>query len=246
MSHHLDGFFVRIRKKRIKKIMSIPYIDIRISDKWKYAKVAFLVDREDFLKDIEQARKELGFSDLISYDKVDDWKEEESGKRRKSSIKGIRDIVLPFPYLDNLTYELLRKYKKKGPFFQVIKYSILCGIVTDNEFSRTAFCYIDEYDSFDPHILIVITPDTRPQEIVEMFRKEIPNVIQNYNRLTKSTTKKLDTISNIERNREWYWLRRSGLSWSKLHKEVTKGGLVISQDGIRDAVNEYEEHLMEL
>lgn len=57
-------------------------IDIQIEEDWKHTEVAILVDREDFLEDIQVARRLLHIKRLIPHtqEAINRWKEEEQNK----------------------------------------------------------------------------------------------------------------------------------------------------------------------
>lgn len=212
-------------------------IDIKIKDNWRYGEIAFLVDRDDFLEDIIEARKRLGLSTFIPHKEI---LEVEWTSLSLSQADKLSPIV----------EKLRKKYKKTHHFYLVIEAAILCGVVADGDFMRT-YCTIifpgddDFFFTSEPHLAIIFTPETKLKEIIASFKKEAAGGKKSYKEFvlkTKRTTQ--DTISNIKRDRKWYWMKKNGLSYSQIHKQATeKGKEAITRDGIIKAIKQYKERL---
>lgn len=94
---------------------------IDLSDDKKYASVAFLVDRDDFLRDVAKLRKKVGFKQILSYDNLKSWNfypwrwpgADEYPKGFVDELRGTADMLQNIPYLDKLTYKKKIKLKDK-------------------------------------------------------------------------------------------------------------------------------------
>jgi len=113
--------------------------------------VAWLMDKDEFLADLQKAREELGVSDNpIAYEAAKEWfKVELQKEQKKTSIKKVFDplsetnrFIFPKTKSERLTAKLLEKYHKSPLYFEAIKYAIVTGVVTDKEFTKTAFCQV--------------------------------------------------------------------------------------------------------
>ena len=236
--------------------MKIKPIDIKIRNNWKYGEIAFLVDREDFLKDSEKTRKKLGLKKLIPYKNLDRWLSNQYDQETKDylieSRKFSRGTVysLPKGKIDLTIEKFLEKYRKPQTFFLPIRSAILSGIVTDEEYSSTAYCDIlyPEIPIQDPKIAIIINPETKLPEIEELFKTRVKKTIEEYSTyILKSKRGFFDTVSNIKRDRRWHWLKNKGLSYSQIQQKAEKEGEPITRDGVIKAIKQYKERLtMEL
>lgn len=233
--------------------MKIEPIDISIKDNWKYGEIAFLVDREDFLRDVKKARKELGVTKLVPYKQVNSWlnkqyrQETKDFKVKKGKFSRGTVYSVPAGKVDIKIENLLAKYRKPSTFFLPILYSILGGIVTDSEYSITAYCEIiyPEISVPEPKVAIIIHPETKPKEVEKLFKTKIPEALGEYKKYILKTKRTLpDTISNIRRDRHWYWLKKKGLSYTQVHKRAEKEGEAITRDGVIKAIKQYEKRLV--
>ena len=111
----------------------------------------------------------------------------------------------------------------------MIQYAIFCGVITGDELERTAFCEILEPEEIkvdhqwgmfrEPEMVIVITPETKVDEVTQLFKKDIPDLVHEFKERIQSKRKLPDTISNIKRDRDWYWKHKAGLSYQKIWKQ---------------------------
>jgi len=231
------------------------YIDIQVQDNKKFCDIAFLVDRKDFSKDITKSRKKLSIEDLIPYSNLENWlfkeyqKESEGYKSKVRKMYSMEFYTAPATTSDLIIYDLLKKYKKSTNFFLAVQSAIFCGIVTDHEVMNTAYCALTvSMDPKDPKIAIIISPDTKLPEVIEIFEKKVPQVVEEYRKyILNSKRSKLDTVSNIKRDREWYIQKRKGLSYGQILKGAISKGESLSRDGVIKAITQYSERLaMEL
>src|SRR3989344_5785140 len=71
-------------------------------------------------------------------------------------------------------------------------------------------------------VAIIFSPNTKLEEIKEVYKTQASKLIGEYNKnVLKSKRKTPDTISNIKRDRKWYWQHVNGSSYQKIW-EATK------------------------
>lgn len=241
----------------------LPVIDIEgITENRQYAQVAFLVDREDFLTDVYKAREDLVPKGLVKYELVPGWEAREG--IGNTTIKDIWLAVFEtFPYIkksDRIAETLRRKYKKTPNFFRAIKYVILCGKVTDEEFS-TAYAaliggtkYLPKlanliYPSRQlPEIGIIVTPETTWQEVRRAYKTQMPFLRSIYEKeILKPEGVLSDTFSGVKNHRKWYWLNKAGrkdrLGYEKIFALVKQEANITSLDTIRRGIQAYTKQL---
>src|SRR3990167_7170798 len=100
--------------------MNINPVEINIKDNRKFGEVAFLVDREDFIKDLIRARKELGIKGLNTYGSDIGW-----SRSKESIVNG-----------------LLKNYHKDLSFRSVLIDAVFYGKVEESKISDNAYCTI--------------------------------------------------------------------------------------------------------
>lgn len=241
--------------------IKIDHVVIEIKDNWRHCLVAWLVDRDDFLKDIKKARTELGLAKgLIRYDDVREWLHKELEKERGETpdpLSGGNRYLFPKTKSEKITADLLKKYHRSPLYFETIRYVILAGKVTDTEFSRTAFCQVlpQDYQMINtdqgitnlvehdqPVMAIIISPETKLKEVVGIFQKEVPYLRTEYiASYLKGKRIPPDIISKIKRDRRWYWLHRQGMSYNDIFKK--EGKKLLTRDGVVKAIKRYQRKL---
>lgn len=223
-------------------------IDIKIKDDWKFGEVAYLVDRKDFLEDIHKARKRLEINNLIPHTKeaINSWfQEEQNHKSKNASTSSTTKSQL-------IKHTLLEKYHKPLFYSFILDASILCGIVTDDDFSVTAHTdiidpneYIKRYKQKKflgyPKLAIVFSPETKLDEIIELYKTSTPDLIdffkQEYLKTNQHNSRTSPTIRN---KRDWYWLNEKGMSAFKIWEELK---LKIEPKSIDNAIRDYKKNL---
>lgn len=207
---------------------------------WQYGEIAFLLDREDFLKDLERARKKLGIKELLSENDDLDWTADKEKTIRR----------------------LLTKYRKSLNFRPILIDALMRGKVKGFE-TDSAYCTIinpkevvSDYNNGIriPELAIIITPETKLNDIEKLYKVQIPLMIKEYRRLFLNSKRKVpDTKPEIKRDREWYWTKKkTGLSYQKIwkkweneHPEVEDK--LSTSDTVYRAIKNYQERLaMEL
>ncbi len=247
--------------------MKIEPVAITITDNWRYCLVAWLIDRDDFLTDLQRVRKKLGINEkLVDYKIAKEWFDTEFEKeKKKTPIKKIPDpligkdrYVFPKTESEKLTTKLLEKYHKSPLYFETVRHAIVTGVVTNKELARTAFCQVLplDYQMIDmehgitnlvehdqPVMAIVISPETKLEEIVGVFQKEVPHLRIEYvaSRL-KGTIMPPDIniINNVQRDRKWYWLKKQGMSYGKILNQAKEEGEHLTRDAVIKAIKRYK------
>lgn len=259
-----------------------PLIKIEIEDVRRYADVAFLVDREDFLNDLVRLRKRFGFESVRKYDSGKHWAANRWDVNSELLLKH-SDAVAPFEdklqdtnYMSDLTIaernklydeyqkasrilpenaffqdiqKLRRKYKKSPNFDRIIAHAVIYGEVRDDDYV-TCEIGIDypeiEFVDYDKEAKPAITfyPLVQMDDIKKLLEEKVEEVLKKYQKeVLDGTLIDYDTRPNIKRDRDWYWKKRSGLSYSAIHKQ----GENISRDAVIKAIQQYQRTLsMEL
>lgn len=160
--------------------MSIKPINLDgIQNDNKFRLVAFLVDRDDFLSDIEQARKLLGLSKLIPSREVHKWKTAHIKERVDIILEQIEKISFPRSitgddykkppidiksfnqrfdgYIPSDNYQaglnyFLAKYKRPPVYLSAIEHALLSGVVTDADFKNVEI-FISNQQEFSDYLL---------------------------------------------------------------------------------------------
>lgn len=230
--------------------MKIEPTIIKVDDLWKHTSIALIVDREDFIKDIQNTRKKIQLTKLYEYSVIDksDFSKEQSdlvksGSYKKSNseknIAFVRSVEI-IRYLP----ELYKKYHLRPEYYRIVLFTILCNEVKNQDFVSDTFSFMgSEYKSFNQDLgdnskwlqkysgFIVVDPSTTSKELLDEFR------------WYKSKLNIPDTITNIKRDRKWYWLKKSGLSYAQVHKRALDDGERITRDGVIKAIKQYSEKL---
>lgn len=188
-------------------------------------------------------------------------------KKNKTFKHGLKAyevrIISPF---DKAAVDLATKYKKGREFFDAIKYAIVSGEVNEEDtktiykkdevvvyqhFNDNVYAvlpvpiglendYIKSSLKLDEsEIAIIINPTTTREDLnsfYDFFEK-------NYRKKTDGIWHLDDTYTNIKRDREWYWMKKSGLSYGQIQKKYEKSGLAITRDGVIKAIQQYSRLL---
>jgi len=244
--------------------MKIKPIEIKIKDNWRFCLIAWLVDRKDFLQDIQTARKQLGIDTLVDHKNANKWFKNEyqkynDPKQVADPLSGGYRYVFPTTKSEKIAKKLLKKYHKSPLYFEAVRSAIVTGKITDQEFSRTAFCQIlpSDYQMIDtehninytvdhdqPVMTIVISPETTLKEVTRIFKEEVPYLRNEYlASYLKARQLTPDVIGNIKRDREWYWLHEQGMSYKNIFDK--RDVYMDDRDGVVKAIRRYEKRLAE-
>jgi len=124
--------------------LNIEPIKIKIADIYKYSQVAYLVDRDDFLKDIVKTRKLLKLKDLIprkdfelieevQTDYVNNLFELKISIDKSPEYKRRANIFKKKLEIENFLSLIFKKYKIADDLSNIVVYSILCNEVWDKD-----------------------------------------------------------------------------------------------------------------
>jgi len=259
-------------------------IDIEIDNIRKFTEVAFLVDRDDFLLDVEQVRREIKLLSMPYTFPNYPYKEANrlAGfyKNGQISACGTRDLLEEFCSKKGLlnlyaldktlgaasifAKSLTRKYDRDRLYTPVILASILIAHIKEEDFRSTQMFAInrkviqEELKGLrdDEEIMTIsVNRESTIDEVEDRF-----NFIRKYYFKTMKTEdgdglnniyedknrKKLaDTMLNIKRDREWYWLKKNGRSYQDIRKhylEMSKKRITLR--GIELAIKRYSNNLI--
>jgi hypothetical protein len=237
-------------KIKMQSSLNIEPIKIKIADIYKYSQVAYLVDRDDFLKDIVKTRKLLKLKDLIprkdfelieevQTDYVNNLFELKISIDKSPEYKRRANIFKKKLEIENFLSLIFKKYKIADDLSNIVVYSILCNEVWDKDLNIGAsFFPGDEIINYSDQPLfskhagfIAVFPSTKIENVNQIFR--------DYKRSLKIP----DIITNIKRDRKWYWLKKAGWSYSKIFEKAKSEGEYITRDGVIKAIKQYEKRL---
>jgi hypothetical protein len=228
--------------------MNIEPIKIDIEDSLKFGRVAFFVDRDDFLQDVSKARSELGLKKLISRQRAEDIFLNYRSRNGRMKIEFTRwdkasKLELNILKSMNLIIDIVNRYHNTNrAFAEVVKFSVICGVVKEGDIDARPY-FINDWEFEENNDFyqlnfgngaIVVYPDSTDKEVLEVFHdfKKKMNIP--------------DTISNIKRDREWYWLKKKGKSYYQIAIKENKGNelrALNDKEAIRKAIKQYEKRL---
>lgn len=233
--------------------MNIIPINIDIKDNWRFGLVAFLVDRVDFLKDVEQARQELKISKLLDRSKIE---REQALRNEKATIKKyghspVNGIILYISTkYDDMALKLQNKYKKSDNFRSVIKFAVISGMVLDRDYEdEDPLIFvpnknegISDIPVRYPKIAILVNPETNPDKV----KTKLIDLVKYYKAKNKKLGKEWlvpDTVTNIKRDRVWYWQKRNGMSYEEIRRSTENINQPATWQAARNSISRYKSHL---
>jgi hypothetical protein len=212
-------------------------IDIQTPDKKHATDIAMLVDKPEFLLEIEKLRQKWGIKELYKSSAFRAFLEFHimTNKDTVSVDKEVEKRLSEF----NKDIDLVLKKLNRGRNFKlVVEYALATGIVPNGIYRS---CYFDVVKIGEPEDLnnperyqytIVLSPRTELKEVVNAYKEfkehikgkisfeslanldiEIPTdkeLIEQYHRgnIYKSADiDKFKTLKELDRTREWYWIR---------------------------------------
>lgn len=181
--------------KIIRQSYPIAEIDIQIADDGKFADIAFLVDRHDFMEDIAKLRSNWIGATLLTNSKINDF------------INLKRDINAAKHFWKHY-FELRRiakKYHLGVTYVGAILAATLTGAITDRDY----LTIITE------PIMYGLSEDMQLDENVTFTSHRIREADK------VSPTLDTKTISKVQRDRRWYWLYQT-MGHRKVAKEVNE------------------------
>lgn len=244
-------------------------ITINCTNDIAFMDCAYLLDKPEFLRLLPDLRKKYGLQELIPYKDFYRWKEEKlrddlklmSSNNMETVTKLIQkaehgattqELFDMQHFSRQFEWEaefLCRKFKRPGYFSLIIQYAIACGEVGNESYQST---YIEvspsELPVDDmplPEVRIVITPMSKPEDVEEVFRKNVPQIFESNKKFLKYYFKmKNKKIPNIRRDREWYWENLMG----KMPRYIYANTPLIADDefnvgSVAKAIERYRDNL---
>jgi hypothetical protein len=212
-------------------------IDIQTPDKKHATDIAMLVDKPEFLQEIEKLRQKWGIKELYKSSAFHSFLEFHimTNKNTVSVDKEVKERLSDF---NNDIDLILKRFNRGRNFKLVVEYALGTGTVPNGIYRS---CYFDVVkigeleDLNNPEryqYTIVLSPRTELKEVVNAYKEfkehikgkisfeslanldiEIPTdkeLIEQYHRgnIYKSADiDKFKTLKELDRTREWYWMR---------------------------------------
>lgn len=239
-------------------------IDIQIKDNKEFGDVAFLVDKPAFLKVVERLRKKWGFKQLITPDKFNEWKyglfDKREGKLKEQEV--LRK--LPYDHLSDADLDLWNEkikrvmpdidfecdvrdlrieFKKPETFDQAIAYAIVCGVIPDGIYRSTYYeieipTIPERLQDRTTHVAIYVTPQSQQADVLKVLSEIKKRVFKGrgdgYDPFFSLYNK--DEVTNIQRDRRWYWRNLQGQGPHDIAVSDNKG--VKYYEAAKNAIND--------
>lgn len=218
-------------------------IDIRASKDINYQELALFFDKPTYLDLLPKLRSYYKVVNLVSAEEYKDYdfpdfEDIYGGGDAKIDISKYKKIkilksTLPDFYdevvnntdlplvLENECYLLCYEFNRPPYFYDAIRQSIYCGIVTDDNFNPTKIEIIESgslwFGPTLPPIAIFISPTSTYEDVKKEFRKA-KELMKTDKRLSYYQPR-IDLAPNIKKYREWYWKRIKGDTYQKIADE---------------------------
>lgn len=185
-------------------------------------KVAFLVDREDFLNDIKHYRDELGIQKLIPREEVQVWSYLDALVRKDIDITH-EEKIKRNKKVKAIVEKLMKKYMRETPeYWQLIFAALLSGEVIKSDIAYKVY---PVYTSTEITIkgsqtLLAIFPNTTQDDLIDAFKSDEVRFLlkQQEQQTSQSVDAKWNEIKTI---RKWYWWNIDGMSYSDISEKET-------------------------
>lgn len=221
-------------------------IEIDITDLLAYARIAHVLDQDEFMDRVNAIRKSWGLNNFVPYQNFEDWLKEphidfsftseaakvlESAKERFETDTTHKNMT-PYEELGKnkqlsevrvIEYELeytLHKLNLNLNLKPILLKAIVCNKVKKKDLS-------DEKKIFEGKYKDWIFDDL-------------------YYGYKPKTGTKLDTKSEITRDRQWYWLHKSGKSYLQIAKVAKERGVTapnLFKSNVVIQIKRYEQFL---
>jgi len=176
----------------------------------------------------------------------------EEDKRLEKALKYCSEKIPQYASQFQFRFDVIqlrKRYKRYPNFDSIIAHALLYKNVTDSEYVtcelKLQYAGFDQSKPFkEPYPAIVFYPRATVEDITKIFREESEKILHEYE--TKYLNGKIfspDTVSNIERDREWYWLHQLKLSYAQISELQTKQNGIASRDMVIKAIKRYEKLL---
>lgn len=193
-------------------------------------KVAFLVDREDFLNDVYAFREDLGLTELVPRENLLQWHYLDALVRKNLEVSHEEKIRRNRKVKD-MVESLMTKYKKNTPeYWQIIFSALLTGKVEKSDITYTVYPYFTskEITIKGPQTLLAIYPNTTQKDLIEAFNSDEVKYLlkQQEQQAMQYIDKKFGAIRDT---RKWYWWNIKGMSYSDISEKETGDRMAIEK-----------------
>lgn len=234
-------------------------IEVEISDPKLFSSVCKLIDKPSFIYEINKIRKYLKIENLYSIEDYNEWENDIKSSRKENLkinklFKTNKDLYSYFEKIENPSFNLrftvlhnkyifpfLKKYNRPymtdgfilfdSVFFNKVygEHLISRAILATNE--NPGYFARDVLPFEGNNAFIILNPNTNLNHVKNAYKEY------------KKYLKLPDTYSNIKRDREWYWLKKEGLSYKQIHDRALTSGEIITRDGIIKGVKQYIKYI---
>lgn len=180
--------------------------------------------------------------------------------RKEEAKKVIDELQILFRELPNLDFkgdlgETLTKYQVPSTCFKAVARAIISNEVSDSDWQFYNLMLkpsgleqeqiIPSKNNLEPVCEIRITPHMPKTDWDNIYKTNIEKIKDLYrNSPLGYKVYAKDTISNIKRDRDWYWKKTNEkLSYGEILKLASENGERISRQGVIDAIQRYKKNL---
>lgn len=250
--------------------MDMKPVRIDIENKRVYAQVAFLVDSPLFLDLVQQLRAKFKIENTFETDNYDQWQKHLHELSEMATLDLVQSEIIEPSNLKIKEADQKRKYKlildsfhkeialiretfQYPPHFDdLVMQATLFHRITDFKtvevvmYQRTKESRPGTQNEMDSTTAILVTPFSTKEDVLQAFddAKKMRDQIERTNPLNTVLDK--DTLSNIVRDRAWYWDRVN----KKKHGEIledwnndTNNFPVQEENDVVKAVSRYKKAL---
>jgi len=199
---------------------------VKIKNPKKFTQVVMVLDNETVLKEIQAIRDKWGIVDFYPRSKYFSWQKKLGQEGRDKEFR------------ENI--ETMRRRKGLDPIFDlVLKRAAVCNEVIDSDYKSAYLIPVPDPRSSDFKHAIVINPNTTKDDLLyvfEKFQEDIKASNSKGNKRLAATLPKysieinVDTRSEIQRDRKWYWLYKAGRSYLQIAASVNERGKIKPED----------------
>jgi len=214
-------------------------VNIKTDNDIYFQELCLLFDKPSFLNMLFKLRKEYDIVNLLPIDEYReydiDWFGEGSAKINLSKYTKIESLKKSLPefyseiedsndfplILENECYLLCYEFNRPPYFYDVIRQSMYCEMVTDENFHPTKATIVEPSTMWFgvtlPPIAIFVSPTSRDEDVSREFKKA-KEMMKTDKRLSYYQPR-IDIAPNIRKYREWYWERIKGKTYQKIADE---------------------------
>lgn len=221
-----------------------------ITNNKHYAEVAYLVDNDSFLDEVDRVRKLIGIDSPLKYQEAGEWLQGNTNRVSFSKMtKKEKEKYKKRLRLSIETENIKERFKKRFNYSQLIKYAILAGKVTDNECTTTTFCvsypFSKEFNDAElyveqPMVAIFVNPETKFKEVKKLMDTRVKKLFDKTKRIYTSTKRER---TNIERDRDWYWENHPSNPNRLGYGKIADKHMGTEPSTVRQAIDQYKKDL---